>query len=77
MGITRRDIPFDVNLTKEEAYQKYALCDRNTAKNIAEAVAKADRKIIYFKKDLREHYTGDLVTQLGIRLEPENKSQSL
>lgn len=77
MGMTKDNIPFDVNLTKEEAYQKYASCDRNTARNIAELVAKADEKVAYLKKDLREHYKGNLITQLGIQIEPETKSPTM
>ena len=44
---------------------------------LAELVAKADEKVAYLKKDLREHYKGNLITQLGIQIDPVTKPPTM
>ena len=64
-GIVRENIPYDINLTKEQAYEKYCSCDRETAKKAADLIDKVNDEAMYHEKELRESYTGDLFTQLG------------
>lgn len=65
IGFDRLDVEFDPNLTKEQAYEKYAQCDRDTALKIHTLVSDVETKVTFHIKDVRESYTGDLATQLG------------
>ena len=64
-GFERANIPFDVNLTKEEAFQKYCECDEEAARKAFDLVDKVNKAAAYHEKELRENYQGDLFAQLG------------
>ncbi len=64
-GMVRDNIPYDVNLTIEEAYAKYSECDRETSKKTYELLKIADKKAALYEKEIRENYQGDLASQLG------------
>ncbi len=64
-GFERADIPFDVNLTKEEAFQKYCECDEEAARKAFDLVDKVNKAAAYHEKELRENYQEDLFAQLG------------
>ena len=64
-GINRVYIPYDPNLTLEEACLKYAKCDKETAVKIYRLVSDAEHKGELHVKEIRENYQGDLATQLG------------
>ena len=66
-GIHKDDGPFDLSLTKEQAYEKYCHCDRETAKKIAELIFKLEKNVTFYVKGIREKYKGDLGAQLGIK----------
>lgn len=65
-GIHKDDGPFDLSLTKEQAYEKYCHCDRETAEKIAELIFKLEKNVTFYVKDIREKYKGDLGAQLGM-----------
>jgi len=64
-GYTRPNIPYDVNLTKAEAFQKYCECDEEIARKAYDLMRKVDTAATYHEKELRENYQGDLFAQLG------------
>jgi len=72
LGIEREGqiISFDITLTKEQAYEKYCPVDRETAQKTKEVMDKIDKKAVYYEKGIREAYTGDLSSQLGMPKEP-------
>lgn len=75
LGVKRRDIPYDVSLTKEQAYEKYCNCDRETARKIDILMSKINNEAMYFEKDIKDKYTGNLSEQLGIDKEKYLKKE--
>ncbi len=63
--INEQDLRFDVNLSIDEAYSKYSTEDKETAKKISKLLYDLDKKADLYEKEVREHYTGDLASQLG------------
>ena len=77
-GFERYNIPFDINLTKEQAYEKYCGCDQETAKKAYDLINKINTEATNHEKDLREKYSGDLFVQLGkenMKAEYEEKAR--
>ena len=73
---TEADFPFDINISIEEAYGTYIGCDREAAKKINSFMYELERKADRYEADIREHYTGDLATQLGYdRVEYEDRAK--
>lgn len=66
LGVQKENIPFDITLTKEQAYEKYCHCDMVTANKIVELLFKAETKAAFHEKDIRTNYKGDLAAQLGV-----------
>lgn len=64
-GFERANIPFDVNLTKEQAFEKYCGCNEEEAKKAYDLVDKVNKAAAYHEKELRENYQGDLFAKLG------------
>lgn len=64
-GYTREKIPYDINLTKEEAYAKYSEWDRETCRKSYELINKTKRKANLYEQEIRENYKGNLASQLG------------
>ena len=64
-GSIRVYIPYDIDLTLEEACLKYAKCDIKTAERISEMMSKTRRKADIHEKEIRDNYRGDLAKQLN------------
>ncbi len=64
-GFERYNIPFDINITKEQAFEKYCGCDEETAKKANDLIYKIRLAESDHKKELMDNYKGDLFVQLG------------
>ncbi len=63
--LDEKRLDYDVNLTIDEAYQKYCPVDRHEAARIYRFMRDIERKGILYEQGVREQYTGDLATQIG------------
>ena len=56
---------FDITISKEEAYDRYLGCDRESGLKIRSLMVSAKDQSLEYEKGVREQYNGDLAAQLG------------
>lgn len=65
-GLVAPESEYDANLTKEMAYSTYLGIDREYALAVASKIDEAHSSGVFYTKQIREAYTGNLAQQLGM-----------